>query len=62
MRQGKGATPGGDDDNSSMASDDDDDDMLNCKINSTNGGTFSNVARQNLVSFFLVHRAIIMSK
>ena len=38
------------------------DDKLKCKINSTNGGTFSNFAGKILVSFFLVHRAIIMSK
>ena len=36
--------------------------MLKCKINSTNGGTFSNFAGKILVRFFLVHRAIIMSK
>ena len=36
--------------------------MLNCKINSTNGGTFSNFEGKILVRFFLVHRAIIMSK
>ena len=36
--------------------------MLNCRINSTNGCTFSKYARKILVSFFLVQRAIIMSK
>ena len=35
---------------------------LNCKINSTNGGTFSKSAETNIFFFFLFQRALVMSK
>ena len=36
--------------------------MLNCKINSTNGGTFSKSAGKFFWVFFLVQGASVMSK
>ena len=37
--------------------------MLNCKLNSTNGGTFCNSAETNYLIFFLLfQRALVMSK
>ena len=35
---------------------------LNCKINSTNGGTFSKSAEKNIFIFFLFQGASVMSK
>ena len=37
-------------------------DMLNCKLNSTNGGTVSNSAETNYFIVFLFQRALVMSK
>ena len=36
--------------------------MLKCKLDSTNGGTFSNSAEQVILIFFLFQRALVMSK
>ena len=36
--------------------------MLNCKLNSTNGGTFSNSAEKIIFFVFLFQRALVMSK
>ena len=35
---------------------------LKCKLDSTNGGTFSNSAEQVILIFFLFQRALVMSK
>ena len=35
---------------------------LKCKLDSTNGGTFSNSAEQVSLFFFLFQRALVMSK
>ena len=36
--------------------------MLKCKLDSTNGGIFSNSAEQVILIFFLFQRALVMSK
>ena len=36
--------------------------MLNCKLNSTNGGTFSNSAEKMVLIFLLLQRALVISK